>query len=48
LIANGNVIFSNKQGSNLTPIARPVEFAGQRWELIGYIDLDSHSFAGFL
>ncbi|EKO5172535.1 methyl-accepting chemotaxis protein [Vibrio vulnificus] len=41
LIANGNVIFSNKQGSNLTPIARPVEFAGQRWELIGYIDLDN-------
>ncbi|ENK2093223.1 methyl-accepting chemotaxis protein [Vibrio vulnificus] len=41
LIANGNVIFSNKQGSNLTPIARPMEFAGQRWELIGYIDLDN-------
>ncbi|ENK2326201.1 methyl-accepting chemotaxis protein [Vibrio vulnificus] len=41
LIANGNVIFSNKQGSNLTPIARPVEFAGQRWKLIGYIDLDN-------
>lgn len=41
LIANGNVIFSNKQGSNLTPIARPVEFAGQHWELIGYIDLDN-------
>ncbi|EOK5705192.1 methyl-accepting chemotaxis protein [Vibrio vulnificus] len=41
LIANGNVIFSNEQGSNLTPIARPVEFAGQRWELIGYIDLDN-------
>ncbi|EIO3983200.1 methyl-accepting chemotaxis protein [Vibrio vulnificus] len=41
LIANGNVIFSNKQGSNLTPIARPVAFAGQRWELIGYIDLDN-------
>ncbi|MGL0952422.1 methyl-accepting chemotaxis protein [Vibrio vulnificus] len=41
LIANGNVIFSNKQGRNLTPIARPVEFAGQRWELIGYIDLDN-------
>ncbi|EGQ8090138.1 methyl-accepting chemotaxis protein [Vibrio vulnificus] len=41
LLANGSVIFSNKQGSNLTPIARPVEFAGQRWELIGYIDLDN-------
>ncbi|MCA3898419.1 methyl-accepting chemotaxis protein [Vibrio vulnificus] len=41
LLANGSVIFSNKQGSNLTPIARTVEFAGQRWELIGYIDLDN-------
>ncbi|HFQ4938697.1 TPA: methyl-accepting chemotaxis protein [Vibrio vulnificus] len=41
LLANGSVIFSNKQGSNLTSIARPVEFAGQRWELIGYIDLDN-------
>ncbi|HAS6279721.1 TPA: HAMP domain-containing protein [Vibrio vulnificus] len=41
LLANSSVIFSNKQGSNLTPIARPVEFAGQRWELIGYIDLDN-------
>ncbi|MCU8280440.1 methyl-accepting chemotaxis protein [Vibrio vulnificus] len=41
LLANGSVIFSNKQGSNLTPIARPVEFAGQSWELIGYIDLDN-------
>lgn len=41
LSANGSVIFSNKQGNNLTPISRSVEFAGQRWDLVGYIDMDS-------
>ncbi|MFO4747498.1 methyl-accepting chemotaxis protein [Vibrio cholerae] len=39
LMANGNVIFSDKQGVNLTPITRPINFAGQGWQLIGYIDL---------
>ncbi|HHY0360336.1 TPA: methyl-accepting chemotaxis protein [Vibrio cholerae] len=39
LVANGNVIFSDKQGVNLTPITRPINFAGQDWQLIGYIDL---------
>ncbi|EOG7752014.1 methyl-accepting chemotaxis protein [Vibrio cholerae] len=39
LMANGNVIFSDKQGVNLTPITRPINFAGQDWQLIGYIDL---------
>ncbi|QPL54867.1 methyl-accepting chemotaxis protein [Vibrio navarrensis] len=41
LIANGSVIFSNKHGNNLTPIVRSVSFAGQQWDLVGYIDLDS-------
>ncbi|MGC9552534.1 methyl-accepting chemotaxis protein, partial [Vibrio metoecus] len=27
------------QGENLTPIIRPINFAGQNWQLIGYIDL---------
>ncbi|EKF9384996.1 methyl-accepting chemotaxis protein [Vibrio cholerae] len=39
LMANGNAIFSDKQGVNLTPITRPINFAGQDWQLIGYIDL---------
>ncbi|EGR4433674.1 methyl-accepting chemotaxis protein [Vibrio cholerae] len=39
LVANGNVIFSDKQGVNLTPITRPINFSGQDWQLIGYIDL---------
>ncbi len=39
LMANGNVIFSDKQGVNLTPITRPINFARQDWQLIGYIDL---------
>ncbi|ENM5825616.1 methyl-accepting chemotaxis protein [Vibrio metoecus] len=39
LMANGSVIFTNKQGENLTPIIRPINFAGQDWQLIGYIDL---------
>ncbi|EOW9301898.1 methyl-accepting chemotaxis protein [Vibrio cholerae] len=39
LMANGNVIFSDKQGVNLTPITRLINFAGQDWQLIGYIDL---------
>ncbi|ELJ8710829.1 methyl-accepting chemotaxis protein [Vibrio cholerae] len=39
LMANGNVIFSDKQGVNLTPITRPINFAEQDWQLIGYIDL---------
>ncbi|EOW9196036.1 TPA: methyl-accepting chemotaxis protein [Vibrio cholerae] len=39
LMANGNVIFSDKQGVNLMPITRPINFAGQDWQLIGYIDL---------
>ncbi|EGR4483499.1 methyl-accepting chemotaxis protein [Vibrio cholerae] len=39
LMANGNVISSDKQGVNLTPITRPINFAGQDWQLIGYIDL---------
>ncbi|EGR1278785.1 methyl-accepting chemotaxis protein [Vibrio cholerae] len=39
LMTNGNVIFSDKQGVNLTPITRPINFAGQDWQLIGYIDL---------
>lgn len=39
LMANGNVIFSDKHGVNLTPITRPINFAGQDWQLIGYIDL---------
>lgn len=41
LIANGSTIFSNKHGNNLTPIVRSVSFAGQQWDLLGYIDLDS-------
>ncbi|MGL0944185.1 methyl-accepting chemotaxis protein [Vibrio vulnificus] len=41
LSANGSVIFSNKQGTHLTPITRSVEFAGQHWDLVGYIDLDN-------
>lgn len=41
LIANGSTIFSNKHGNNLTPIVRSVSFAGQQWDLVGYIDLDS-------
>ncbi|ELV8626348.1 methyl-accepting chemotaxis protein [Vibrio cidicii] len=41
LIANGSTIFSNKHGNNLTPIERSVSFAGQQWDLLGYIDLDS-------
>ena len=39
LMANGNVIFSDKHGVNLTPITSPINFAGQDWQLIGYIDL---------
>ncbi|KQA19826.1 methyl-accepting chemotaxis protein [Vibrio metoecus] len=39
LMANRSVIFTNKQGENLTPIIRPINFAGQDWQLIGYIDL---------
>lgn len=39
LMANGSVIFTDKQGENLTPIIRPINFAGQNWQLIGYIDL---------
>lgn len=41
LIANGSTIFSNKHGNNLTPIVRSISFAGQQWDLVGYIDLDS-------
>ncbi|KGK16111.1 chemotaxis protein [Vibrio navarrensis] len=41
LIANGSTIFSNKYGNNLTPIVRSISFAGQQWDLVGYIDLDS-------
>ncbi|EMQ2878271.1 methyl-accepting chemotaxis protein [Vibrio navarrensis] len=41
LIAHGSTIFSNKHGNNLTPIERSVSFAGQQWDLVGYIDLDS-------
>ncbi|KGK18372.1 methyl-accepting chemotaxis protein [Vibrio navarrensis] len=41
LIANGSTIFSNKHGNNLTPIVRSISFAGQQWDLLGYIDLDS-------
>ncbi|WP_172564341.1 methyl-accepting chemotaxis protein [Vibrio navarrensis] len=41
LIANDSTIFSNKHGNNLTPIVRSISFAGQQWDLLGYIDLDS-------
>ncbi|KYN79526.1 chemotaxis protein [Vibrio cidicii] len=41
LIAHGSTIFSNKHGNNLTPIVRSISFAGQQWDLVGYIDLDS-------
>ncbi|MBE4588023.1 methyl-accepting chemotaxis protein [Vibrio navarrensis] len=41
LIANDSTIFSNKHGNNLTPIVRSISFAGQQWDLVGYIDLDS-------
>ncbi len=41
LIANGSTIFSNKHGNNLTQIVRSISFAGQQWDLVGYIDLDS-------
>ncbi|KJY83188.1 chemotaxis protein [Vibrio galatheae] len=41
-LSAGNVtIFSNKQGDNLTPVERPIEFADQSWQLVGYIDLDN-------
>ncbi|EEX91907.1 methyl-accepting chemotaxis protein [Vibrio orientalis CIP 102891 = ATCC 33934] len=41
LMAGNVTIFSNKQGDNLTPIQRQIEFAGQSWKLVGYIDLDN-------
>ncbi|NVD06338.1 methyl-accepting chemotaxis protein [Vibrio sp. JPW-9-11-11] len=41
LIADNITIYSNKQGQNLTPIERSVEFANHSWKLVGYIDLDS-------
>lgn len=41
LMAGNVTIFSNKQGDNLTPIQRQIEFAGQSWQLVGYIDLDN-------
>ncbi|TFH92852.1 methyl-accepting chemotaxis protein [Vibrio ouci] len=41
LMAGNVTIFSNKQGDNLTPIQRQIEFAGQSWQLVGYIDLDT-------
>lgn len=41
LMAGNATIFTNKQGDNLTPIQRQIEFAGQSWQLVGYIDLDN-------
>ncbi|KOO16388.1 chemotaxis protein [Vibrio xuii] len=41
LMAGNVTIFSNKQGDNLTPIQRQIGFAGQSWQLVGYIDLDT-------
>ncbi len=41
LLAGNKVIFSNKHGDNLIPIERHMSFAGQDWQLIGYIDRDS-------
>ncbi|WP_394127302.1 methyl-accepting chemotaxis protein [Vibrio hepatarius] len=41
LMAGNATIFTNKQGDNLTPIQRQIEFAGQSWQLVGYIDLDT-------
>lgn len=41
LVAGDVTIFSNKRGDNLTPVERSIEFAGQSWQLVGYIDLDN-------
>ncbi len=41
LIAGDKVIFSNKHGNNLIPIERHMDFAGQDWQLTGYIDRNS-------
>ncbi len=41
LLAGDKVIFSNKHGDNLIPIERHMDFAGQDWQLTGYIDRDS-------
>lgn len=41
LIAGDKVIFSNKHGNNLIPIERHMDFAGQNWQLTGYIDRNS-------
>lgn len=41
LIAGDATVFTNKQGDNLTPVKRSIEFAGQSWQLVGYIDLDN-------
>ncbi|MET2947511.1 methyl-accepting chemotaxis protein [Vibrio owensii] len=41
LKADGQTIYSNKQGSNLTPVERNIAFGGNQWQLIGYIDQES-------
>ncbi len=41
LLAGDKVIFSNKHGDNLIPVERHMDFAGQDWQLTGYIDRDS-------
>ncbi|AXB31587.1 methyl-accepting chemotaxis protein [Vibrio campbellii] len=41
LRADGQTIYSNKQGSNLIPVERNIAFGGNQWQLIGYIDQDS-------
>ncbi|UTZ37522.1 methyl-accepting chemotaxis protein [Vibrio campbellii] len=41
LRADGQTIYSNKQGSNLIPVERHIAFGGNQWQLIGYIDQDS-------
>ncbi len=38
---NGTVIFSNKNGDHLTPVKRQIKFAGETWQLNGYIDQDT-------
>lgn len=38
LIGDGTVIYSNKQGNNLTPVERSISFGNGQWQLIGYID----------
>ncbi|MEF1339829.1 methyl-accepting chemotaxis protein, partial [Vibrio rotiferianus] len=38
LIGDGTVIYSNKQGSDLTPVERNISFGNGQWQLIGYID----------